>query len=201
MMRQTRRIVALAIAALGAAGCPGVNPPADPCKGAVCGKNTHCEAQRGVCACDSGYQGDPVTGCTSSPQCAADSCGDHAICDVSSGSIVCGCEAGYAGDGCSECTDGYVAADGACLPLACSEVTCNGHGTCAMVKGTPTCTCETGYALPYCVRCATDFAPEGADDFLTYPSETICFPSQVPPFNINCPSFAMSRAVSAVSGG
>lgn len=37
--------------------------PPDPCDGVTCGANASCEA--GVCVCQTGYEGDPVAGCTS----------------------------------------------------------------------------------------------------------------------------------------
>ena len=33
----------------------------DPCQGVSCGVNAHCE--EGVCVCDAGFEGDPLTGC------------------------------------------------------------------------------------------------------------------------------------------
>jgi hypothetical protein len=40
----------------------GLTCVADPCSGVACGANAHCSA--GVCVCDTGYEGDPVAGCT-----------------------------------------------------------------------------------------------------------------------------------------
>ncbi|MDY0001174.1 MAG: EB domain-containing protein, partial [Polyangia bacterium] len=38
------------------------DPPPDPCENTQCGENAHCD--HGVCICDDGYEGNPVTGCT-----------------------------------------------------------------------------------------------------------------------------------------
>lgn len=38
------------------------DPPPDPCDNTPCGTNAHCD--HGVCICDTGYEGDPVSGCT-----------------------------------------------------------------------------------------------------------------------------------------
>jgi hypothetical protein len=40
----------------------GLSCEADPCASVTCGANAHCAA--GACACDEGFEGDPVAGCT-----------------------------------------------------------------------------------------------------------------------------------------
>lgn len=49
----------------GSAGAADAGDPGDPCASVTCPALSHCE--NGDCWCNTGYQGDPATGCTPAP--------------------------------------------------------------------------------------------------------------------------------------
>ncbi len=160
----------------------------DKCKDVTCGANATCNAGTGECECNTGYTGDPLTGCTLADPCANVTCGDNATCDAGTGE--CECDYGYIGDpntGCTlselcdevtcganatcnpsngecECDEGYIGDPdvGCTLAGTCEANTCNGHGTCDDTGGVVTCDCDTGYTGDFCDACdtANGYAPD-----------------------------------------
>lgn len=160
----------------------------DKCKDVTCGANATCNAGTGECECNTGYTGDPLTGCTLADPCANVTCGANATCDAGTGE--CECDFGYIGDpetGCTlsqlcdevtcganatcnpsngecECDEGYIGDPdvGCTLQGTCQANTCNGHGTCDDTGGVVTCDCDTGYTGDFCNACdtANGYAPD-----------------------------------------
>lgn len=117
----------------------------------TCGTNAHetsaCgPTADGQCACDMGYQGDPVTGCTDIDECAIGNggCDPLTACTNTLSGRTCGaCPAGYTGNGETGCTD----IDG-CDPNPCGDAGDTGavcHDVAAPGVGN-TCDCSPGYA-------------------------------------------------------
>lgn len=65
----------------------------------------------GGVTCDDGFQDADGDG-ECSPACTDGQCGEHGVCDETSGVAVCLCDDGYAGDDCSTCADGFQDPDG-----------------------------------------------------------------------------------------
>ncbi len=168
--------------------CDDGGKKTDKCKDVVCGANATCNSDSGACACNDGFIGDPVAGCTAAGLCEGVTCGANATCNTGTGD--CACNDGYIGDpitGCTlstlcegvtcganatcnanngncECDDGYIGDPEAGCTLAgtCELNTCNGHGTCDDTNGVVTCECDLGYAGDFCGSC--DTANGYADD-------------------------------------
>src|SRR5690606_30403153 len=100
----SRSLLWMAPALMLAAGC-GESTEPDTCENVTCGDNASCSA--GVCACDSGFEGDATAGCTAADACTATSCSGNGTCDASSGTVVCTCEEGYTGPTCLNCAVGF----------------------------------------------------------------------------------------------
>lgn len=130
------------------------------CDAAGCGAGASCFS--GSCACDPGFQGDPLIGCEPIDPCAGVVCGLHAYCKAGG----CVCEDGFEGDpqpvdlsslgSGPACSDSEEDCDGTspedCTPIdPCFEVRCGANASC--VEGT--CLCDAGFegnALLDCTR-------------------------------------------------
>ena len=106
-----------------------------------CGDNATCSVVDGsaVCECVSGYEGDPVAGCTDVDECSVNPCDPMTNCTNYEGTYVCSnCPAGYEGDPDTGCTDVNECDhnNGGCDPLAACTNTDGGY-TCGA--------CPAGY--------------------------------------------------------
>ncbi|PKN47327.1 MAG: hypothetical protein CVU59_03220 [Deltaproteobacteria bacterium HGW-Deltaproteobacteria-17] len=159
--------------------CDDGGKKTDKCANVTCGANASCNPGNGECACDDGFTGDPIAGCTAVSLCEDVTCGANATCNPGNGE--CACDDGYIGDpntGCTlstlcdevtcganatcnpnngecACDDGYIGDPntGCTLAGTCEANTCNGHGTCDDTGGAVTCACETGYTGEFCNTC------------------------------------------------
>lgn len=149
------------------AECPGnlacINQKCkDPCPGS-CGSQTTCSVIKHSpnCQCQSGYTGDPFSGCSIIPirreeprnPCNPSPCGANAICKEQNGAGSCTCIPEYFGDpytGCRpECiTNTDCSKDKACLNNKCKDPcpgTCGINAECRVYNHGPTCFCFEGY--------------------------------------------------------
>ncbi|MBN2695846.1 starch-binding protein [bacterium] len=102
------------------------------CDGVACGNNAACNSTDGVCYCNSGYEGDPNSGCTLivTNLCENVTCGNNAACNSTDG--VCYCNSGYEGDPNSGCT----------LIVTTCDPTCGINAYC---NSETVCVCNSGY--------------------------------------------------------
>ncbi|HMI91344.1 MAG TPA: hypothetical protein VK509_08270, partial [Polyangiales bacterium] len=83
---------------------------------------------------DAAEDSGPDSGPDASDPCASASCGEHALCAVSSGRAVCSCESNHQDND----------ANGTCSPV-CASGSCGAHSSCADSSGTIVCSCFGGY--------------------------------------------------------
>lgn len=103
---------------------PNENQTCNP----VCGNNAFCNTNN-VCECNSGYEGNPVTGCTQIITTCNPACGANATCNEN---LVCVCNSGYEGNpltGCTAivvtcnppCDDNETCVNGICVEVTASD--------------------------------------------------------------------------------
>lgn len=126
----------------------------DFCAGVTCGDNATCNPNTGACECNTGFEGDPVAGCTQATApitCEADTdCPENATCDTDAGECVC--DEGYIQEG-EECVEDTT--EGCTEDADCPE-----NATCDTDSGE--CVCDDGYTMEdgVCVEDATDLCAD-----------------------------------------
>ena len=116
---------------------PPISPPA--CT-PPCGPYSHCQyGSPNTCACNTGYTGNPYTGCGPALEDKEDKgechCGDNAKCVIENGAKVCKCENGFNGNpfiGCFDINE-------------CSDNVCGVNSVCINTVGSFDCRCEPNY--------------------------------------------------------
>ncbi len=93
----------------------------------VCGANATCN-EINTCVCNSGYEGNPLTGCTAIQTTCNPVCGANATCNESN---TCVCNSGYEGNPITGCT----AIQTTCNPVCGANATCNESNTCVCNSG------------------------------------------------------------------
>ena len=119
-------------------------PPTSPavCP-SPCGNNAHCEyGAPNQCQCDSGYAGNPFSGCTLSPStelphdCSEMKCGLNSICSVLTGRPECICQKGFTGIGYDKCLD---------IDECQIDTVCGKNAQCINLEGGYDCKCLIGF--------------------------------------------------------
>lgn len=105
-----------------------------------CGVNTFCTNFPGSfnCTCLTGFEGDPVAGCSDIDECAANPniCGEFGTCVNTAGAYSCACAAGYQWD----------APFGICNDInECLTTNCGANAICTNSPGSYKCSCSIGY--------------------------------------------------------
>ncbi|CAH0390731.1 unnamed protein product [Bemisia tabaci] len=137
---------------------------ADPCPGS-CGSNARCSVinHSPMCACLSGYSGDPFTGCsatevslsneiTEADPCYPSPCGSNARCQNDDGFVICECIAEYQGNPYEGCRPECLVSSDCPMNLACignkchdpCPGTCGFSAICTVSNHNPICTCPEG---------------------------------------------------------
>nr|CAD7425818.1 unnamed protein product [Timema monikensis] len=138
----------------------------DPCPGS-CGAQTTCTVVKHapMCYCQTGFTGDPFTGCiqiqqaivpTEGPRnpCNPSPCGANAVCKERNGAGSCVCLSEYFGDPYTGCRPECVVnsdcdRNRACLNNKCRDPcpgTCGLSAECRVLNHAPSCTCLPGYS-------------------------------------------------------
>lgn len=152
----------------------------------ACGANTECTNTVGSfdCACEDGFEGDPLAGCTDIDECESDdACPVDVECENFDGGYECNCPDGFAGPLCADIDE---CADDPCLP----GVVCNNS------EGSFECTEE-------CTEAGLEFVPRvGCVDTSVCADDpcgpgNVCTPSTVDGFVCTCVGQTMDFAKTA----
>ena len=116
----------------------------------LCGGHGSCAA--GTCRCNQGWKG---TFCESVDCPGEPDCSNRGACIAVPNTLpVCSCNSGFSGPDCSQ--------------LVCPGVPmCSNRGNCSLVDDKPTCVCNHGFDGDSCQRCTTNFAPPLCDRCIT----------------------------------
>ena len=145
-----------------------------------CSDHGHCSDSggRAICICDDEYTGESCKDCafgfqdkdgdgSCKPTCehAQLDCGEHGLCDDTSGSAQCLCDEGFDGIDCSGCAAGYHPdGQGGCvLDQSCQPGSCNYHGACEDSTGEVVCTCDDEYIGNNCDECVSGYQDNDQD--------------------------------------
>uniref|UniRef100_A0A182XBR0 EGF-like domain-containing protein n=1 Tax=Anopheles quadriannulatus TaxID=34691 RepID=A0A182XBR0_ANOQN len=152
---------------------------ADPCPGS-CGPNAVCRVieHSPSCSCQTGYTGDPFSGCTVIPltpvreesrnPCNPSPCGSNAVCKERNGAGSCTCLPDYFGDPYSGCRPECVTNSDcprvrACVNNKCADPcpgVCGIDAECYVVNHSPSCACRPGYTGDPFTQCRPPEQPK-----------------------------------------
>ena len=151
-------------------GCGGTRTccsakPADPCEGVSCGSNAYCSG--GSCYCNSGYEGNPNSGCTKTKTCTADSCSGYSLSSCPSNGICSSCT--VTNSDCTTgskkykltgCNSGYELSGGSCVKKAtCTAKSCSGYTLSSCPTGASCSSCTVKNSN--CTNGATKYKKTG----------------------------------------
>lgn len=134
-----------------------------PCERFPCGINAKCTpSDPPKCLCDTGFEGNPLQGCSDVNECANNPCAYGAHCLNNKGGYRCVCPKGMTGDayksGCileapgartecssnNDCAKTLACVDGNCIS-PCATLLCGSHAYCEPDNHAAWCRCDVGY--------------------------------------------------------